>query len=158
MFKRRFFICLLLTLPVLYFSPMFQHWFGYQAIQFPGANWGEPILAAIIYFYGGWVFLRGAWYELRSKIGMMTLITLAITVAFVYIEPLPARHRRGFRPGVGLVLFALNLAEWLSGWTILGYGANCSKGESATCFQTRLLARSLLMIMSFHRPPERLRP
>ncbi|MCY7279002.1 MAG: heavy metal translocating P-type ATPase [Phormidesmis sp. CAN_BIN44] len=84
MFKRRFFICLLLTIPVLYFSQMFQMWFGYQAIQFPGANWVEPILAAIIYFYGGWVFLRGAWYELRSKIGMMTLIALAITVSFVY--------------------------------------------------------------------------
>lgn len=83
-FKRRFFICLLLTLPVLYFSPMFQDWFSYQAVQFPGVNWVTPILLTIIYFYGGWVFLRGAWYEFRSKIGMMTLIALAITVAFIY--------------------------------------------------------------------------
>jgi P-type Cu2+ transporter len=83
-FKRRFFICLLLTLPVLYFAPMFQTWFNYQAIQFTGANWVIPIFSTIIYFYGGWVFLRGAWYELRSKIGMMTLVALAITVAFVY--------------------------------------------------------------------------
>lgn len=83
-FKRRFFICFLLTLPVLYFSPMFQDWFSYQAVQFLGANWVTPILSTIIYFYGGWVFLRGAWYEFRSKIGMMTLIALAITVAFVY--------------------------------------------------------------------------
>ncbi|OKH50294.1 copper-translocating P-type ATPase [Calothrix sp. HK-06] len=83
-FKRRFFICLLLTLPVLYFSPMFQHWFNYQAIQFPGVNWLTPILSTIIYFYGGWVFLRGAWYELSSKIGMMTLVALAITVAYIY--------------------------------------------------------------------------
>jgi P-type Cu2+ transporter len=83
-FKRRFFICLLLTLPVLYFAPMFQHWLNYQAIQFPGVNWVTPILSTIIYFYGGWVFLRGAWYELHSKIGMMTLVALAITVAFVY--------------------------------------------------------------------------
>lgn len=83
-FKRRFFICLLLTLPVLYFSSHFQEWFGYQAIQFPGSEWVAPILATVIYFYGGWVFLRGAWRELHSKIGMMTLIALAITVAFVY--------------------------------------------------------------------------
>ncbi len=83
-FKRRFFICLALTLPVLYFAPMFQHWFNYQALQFPGVTWVTPILSTIIYFYGGWVFLRGAWYELRSKIGMMTLIALAITVAYVY--------------------------------------------------------------------------
>ncbi|MCY7275247.1 MAG: heavy metal translocating P-type ATPase, partial [Phormidesmis sp. CAN_BIN44] len=84
MFKRRFFVCLVLTLPILYLSPMFQMWFGYQAIQFPGVNWITPILATIIYFYGGWVFLKGAWYEFRSKIGMMTLVALAITVAFAY--------------------------------------------------------------------------
>ncbi|MCU0532371.1 MAG: cadmium-translocating P-type ATPase [Hydrococcus sp. Prado102] len=83
-FKRRFFICLALTLPVLYFAPSLQNWFGYQAVQFPGAAWVSPILSIIIYFYGGWVFLKGAWHELRSKIGMMTLIALAITVAFVY--------------------------------------------------------------------------
>jgi len=63
---------------------MFQMWFGYQALQFPGVNWITLILATIVYFYGGWVFLKGAWYEFRSKIGMMTLVALAITVAFVY--------------------------------------------------------------------------
>jgi P-type Cu2+ transporter len=84
MFKRRFFICLVLTIPILYFEPMFQEWFRYQAVQFPGSTWIGPILAVIIYFYGGWVFLVGAWREFHSKIGMMTLIALAITVAFVY--------------------------------------------------------------------------
>lgn len=84
MFKQRFFICFLLTLPVLYFAPMFQHWFNYQAIQFPGVSWVTPILSTVIYFYGGWVFLRGAWSELHSKIGMMTLVALAITVSYVY--------------------------------------------------------------------------
>jgi Cu2+-exporting ATPase len=84
MFKRRFFICLVLTLPILYFSPLFEDWFRYQAIAFPGSNWITPILATVIYFYGGWAFLKGAWYEIRSKIGMMTLIALAITVAFIY--------------------------------------------------------------------------
>lgn len=84
MFKNRFFICLVLTIPVLYFSPSFQAWFGYQAIQFPGANWINPILSIVIYFYGGWVFVKGAWREIKGKIGMMTLISLAITVAFVY--------------------------------------------------------------------------
>ncbi len=83
-FKRRFFICLVLTLPVLYFAPSFQQWFNYQAIQFPGSNWVTPILSTVIYFYGGLVFLKGAYHELHSKIGMMTLVALAITVAFVY--------------------------------------------------------------------------
>ncbi|MGB2925392.1 MAG: heavy metal translocating P-type ATPase, partial [Limnothrix sp.] len=84
MFKRRFFICLALTLPVLYFAPSFQEWFNYQAIEFPASNWVTPILSTIIYFYGGLVFLKGAYHEIRSKIGMMTLVALAITVAFVY--------------------------------------------------------------------------
>lgn len=84
MFKNRFFICLVLTVPVLYFSPAFQAWFNYQAIQFPGSSWVNPILSIVIYFYGGWVFIQGAWREIKGKIGMMTLISLAITVAFVY--------------------------------------------------------------------------
>ena len=83
-FKRRFFICLILTLPILYFSNQLQNWLGYEAIAFPGSNWINPIFGIILYFYGGWVFLKGAWSELHSKIGMMTLIALAITVAFVY--------------------------------------------------------------------------
>ncbi|MDJ0704933.1 MAG: heavy metal translocating P-type ATPase [Leptolyngbyaceae cyanobacterium MO_188.B28] len=83
-FQRRFFVCLALTLPVLYFAPSFQQWFGYQAVQFPGSGLVSPLLSIVIYGYGGWVFLRGAWIELHSKIGMMTLIALAITVAFTY--------------------------------------------------------------------------
>ena len=83
-FKRRFFICLVLSLPVLYYAPMLQMWFGYRAIAFPGSEWVAPILSTVIYFYGGWVFLRGAWREFHSQIGMMTLIALAITVAFIY--------------------------------------------------------------------------
>ena len=77
-FKQRFFICLLLTLPVLYFSPDIQGWFNYQAVQIPGANLISPALSTIIYFYGGWVFLVGAWREFHSRIAMMTLIALAI--------------------------------------------------------------------------------
>lgn len=84
MFRDRFFVSLILTIPVLYFSPSFQTWFGYQAIQFPGAIWVNPILAIVVFFYGGWVFIQGAWREIKGKIGMMTLISLAITVAFVY--------------------------------------------------------------------------
>ncbi|PSB24947.1 copper-translocating P-type ATPase [Stenomitos frigidus ULC18] len=84
MFKRLFFICLALTVPILYFEPMFQIWFRYQAIQFPGSTWIGPLLAIVIYFYGGWIFFVGAWREWHSKIGMMTLVSLAITVSFVY--------------------------------------------------------------------------
>jgi len=84
MFKQRFFVSLILTLPILYFSPQLQGWLGYEAISFPGSGWINPILGIALYFYGGWPFLQGAWHEFQSKIGMMTLIALAITVAFVY--------------------------------------------------------------------------
>jgi Cu2+-exporting ATPase len=84
MFRRRFLVSLVLTLPILYFSPQLQSWLGYEAVAFPGSGWVSPILGIIIYFYGGWVFLKGAWHELHTSIGMMTLIALAITVAFVY--------------------------------------------------------------------------
>jgi Cu2+-exporting ATPase len=84
MFKQRFFISLLLTLPILYLDPHFQEWFNYQAIKFPGSDWISPILSVVLYFYGGWVFIQGGWRELHSRIGMMTLVALAITVAFIY--------------------------------------------------------------------------
>ncbi|PPT08169.1 Lead cadmium zinc and mercury transporting ATPase [Geitlerinema sp. FC II] len=84
MFKNRFFISLILTLPVLYFSPQLQSWLSYEAISFPGAGWISPILGIALYFYGGWPFLKGAWNEFQSRIGMMTLIALAISVAFIY--------------------------------------------------------------------------
>lgn len=84
MFKQRFFVSLILTLPILYFSPQLQGWLGYEAIAFPGSGWINPIPGIALYFYGGWPFLKGAWHEFQGKIGMMTLIALAITVAFVY--------------------------------------------------------------------------
>lgn len=84
MFKQRFFVSLILTLPILYFSPQLQGWLGYEAISFPGSEWISPVLGIALYFYGGWVFIQGAWHEFQSRIGMMTLIALAITVAFIY--------------------------------------------------------------------------
>lgn len=84
MFKQRFFISLILTLPILYFSTQLQTWLGYQAASFPGSTWINPILGIVLYFYGGWPFLQGAWREFHSRIAMMTLIALAITVAFIY--------------------------------------------------------------------------
>lgn len=84
MFKQRFLVSLILTLPILYFSPQLQGWLSYEAISFAGSEWISPILGIALYFYGGWPFLKGAWHEFQSNIGMMTLIALAITVAFVY--------------------------------------------------------------------------
>ena len=83
-FKRRFWVCLGLTIPILALSPMLQGWVGVEW-SFPGSVWVLAALAGIVYVYGGKPFLTGARDELRKRRpGMMTLVALAITVAFVY--------------------------------------------------------------------------
>ncbi len=85
MFRDRFWISLILTIPTLIWEPMIQEWFGYTAPRFPGSQFMPPVFGAIVFFYGGWVFLEGAFRELRARLpGMMTLISLAISVAFLY--------------------------------------------------------------------------
>ncbi|MFP8952806.1 heavy metal translocating P-type ATPase [Natrialbaceae archaeon A-arb3/5] len=85
MFKKRFFVCLVLSLPVLYYSPMLQEWFGYAAVTFPGSEFVGPVLGVVVFAYGGIPFLRMGAVEARNREpGMMLLISLAITVAFVY--------------------------------------------------------------------------
>lgn len=85
MFRRKFWISLVLSLPVLYFSPFIQEAFNYAAFTFPGSTWITPVFAVIIFVYGGLPFLRMARTEFTNREpGMMMLISLAITVAFVY--------------------------------------------------------------------------
>ena len=84
MFRDRFWLSLLLTLPVLVWSHDIQEWFGYLAPVFPGSTFIPAILGTIVFVYGGLVFLRGGLGELRERQpGMMTLISLAVVVAFV---------------------------------------------------------------------------
>jgi P-type Cu2+ transporter len=85
MFRRRFFVSLLLSIPVLAYSPMLQEWFRFTAPDIPLAAWIPPVFGSIIFFYGGMPFLTMAVPELRNRQpGMMTLISLAIVVAYVY--------------------------------------------------------------------------
>ena len=83
MFRDKFWLSFALTIPVVFWSADVQHWLGYTAPTFPGSKLIPPVLATVIFVYGGLVFIRGAWNELADrKPGMMTLISLAITVAF----------------------------------------------------------------------------
>ena len=85
MFRKRFWVSLVLTVPVLLFSPMLQQWLGFQMPAFFGSRWIGPAFALAIFFYGGLPFLQMAVPEVRTRRpGMMTLISLAISVAFVY--------------------------------------------------------------------------
>ena len=83
-FRRRFYVTLALTLPVLALAPIIQGLLGYT-FSFPGSEYLVFALASAIFFYGGWPFLSGLKGELSNRApGMMTLIALAITVAYVY--------------------------------------------------------------------------
>jgi Cu2+-exporting ATPase len=85
MFRDRFWLSLLLTIPVVIWSAHIQELLGYRAPEFPGSDWIPPVLGTAVFLYGGLVFLQGAVRELRARLpGMMTLIALAITVAFVF--------------------------------------------------------------------------
>ena len=83
MFRDRFWLSLALTVPTVVWSEMVQHLLGYSAPSFPGSTLIPPVLGAVVFVYGGLPFLRGAVGELRDRLpGMMTLISLAISVAF----------------------------------------------------------------------------
>ena len=85
MFRDKFWLSLLLTIPVLAYSEMIQHWLNFTPPSFPGSQYVPFVLSTVIFFYGGLVFIKGAWSELKAKLpGMMTLISLAIITAYVY--------------------------------------------------------------------------
>jgi P-type Cu2+ transporter len=82
-YRRRFWINLILAVPVVLYSETIQGWFGFTPPQFPGDDLVQPVLGTVIFVYGGAVFLTGAWSEVRRCApGMMVLVSLAITVSF----------------------------------------------------------------------------
>ena len=83
MFRDKFWLSFALTIPVIFWSTDVQHWLRYTAPSFPGSKFVPAVLGTVVFIYGGLVFIRGAWGELAGrKPGMMTLISLAIVVAF----------------------------------------------------------------------------
>jgi hypothetical protein len=85
-FRRRFGVSLALTVPILALSPMIQHALGLrEALEFPGSDYVLFLLASVVFLYGGWPFLAGMAAEVRSgRPGMMTLVALATSVAYLY--------------------------------------------------------------------------
>ena len=83
MFRDKFWISLLLTIPTIIWGHMLQRLAGWHPPMFPGSQWIAPVFGTAVFVYGGWVFLQGAARELKDRLpGMMTLISLAITMAF----------------------------------------------------------------------------
>jgi Cu2+-exporting ATPase len=86
MFRRKFRGTFLLSIPTVLWAPMIEHWFGYEAPGGPAASrWMPAIFGTFVFIYGGSVFIKGAISEIRDRLpGMMTLISLAISVAFAF--------------------------------------------------------------------------
>jgi Cu2+-exporting ATPase len=115
MFRRRFWINLVLTIPILVFSPTLQEWLGFSVPDFPGSRWIGPLFAFAVFFYGGLPFLRMARPEIKKgKPGMMTLISMAIVVAFVYsIFALFANPGSGFFWEMATLIDVMLLGHWI---------------------------------------------
>ena len=83
-FKKRFYVVFILTIPIMLLSPMIQLWLKVDW-QFPGSQYVLFALSSIVFFYGGWPFLKGLVDEAKAKSpGMMFLIGFAISVAYIY--------------------------------------------------------------------------
>ena len=106
MFRDRFWISLLLTVPVIVWSNDPQAWLGYSAPNFPGSEWIPAVFGTAVFLYGGLVFIRGGIGELRARQpGMMTLISLAIVARLLRDRDLvgagDADHDHAARPLAG---------------------------------------------------------
>ncbi len=122
-FRRRFWICLVLTIPVLLFSPLIQKLLGIaDLLAFPGQKYLLFLLSSVIFFYGGYPFLRGFFEEIQKlRPGMMTLIALAITVAYGYssavVFGLPGKM---FFWELATLIDIMLLGHWLEMKSVLG--------------------------------------
>ncbi|RPJ16578.1 MAG: heavy metal translocating P-type ATPase, partial [Chloroflexi bacterium] len=85
MFRKRFWVSLLLSIPVLLYTPMLQMWFGFMMPEFVGSQWVAPLFSVMVFLYGGVPFIQMAIPEIRNRQpGMMLLVSLAISVSFIY--------------------------------------------------------------------------
>lgn len=120
-FKKRLWVSLVLTLPVLLLSPMIQSWLGWDW-TFQGDKYLLFALSSIIYFYGGYPFLKGLFEELRKKSpGMMTLIAVAITAAYLYSSAVVfGLEGKTFFWELATLIVVMLLGHWLEMRSILG--------------------------------------
>jgi Cu2+-exporting ATPase len=120
-FKKRFWISLSLTIPVLLLSEMIQHWLNFS-IKFPGDKYLLLTLSSFIFFYGGWPFLKGFIDEIKAKSpGMMTLIALAISVAYVFsVAIIFGFEGMDFFWELATLIVIMLLGHWLEMKSVLG--------------------------------------
>ncbi len=130
-FKRKFWLTLALTIPTVVFSHGLQEILGLTGPRFPGSQYIPAVFGVAVFFYGGWVFLTGAVSELRArKPGMMTLISLAILVAFGYSSAVTlGLNGMDFWWELGTLITIMLLGHWLEMAAVMG--AQDALGELA---------------------------
>ncbi|HEX5743871.1 MAG TPA: copper-translocating P-type ATPase [Candidatus Saccharimonadales bacterium] len=134
MFRDKFWLTLLLTIPVVIYSATIQDWFGFTPPEFPGSEYVPFVLSTIIFFYGGLVFIKGAVSELKARLpGMMTLISLAIITAYTYsVATRFFIEGDGFFWELATLVTIMLLGHWLE-------MASVAKAESALDAISKLL-------------------
>ena len=120
-FKKRFWISLTLTFPILALSQMIQDWLGFKLV-FSGSQYVLFALSTLIFFYGGWPFLKGLWKEVKEKNpGMMTLIALAITVAYGYSSAIVfGLEGKDFFWELATLIVIMLLGHWVEMKSVMG--------------------------------------
>jgi Cu2+-exporting ATPase len=121
--KKRFWVSLIITLPILILSPRIQEWLGFGAsLRFSGDLYFLLVLSSIVFFYGGYTFLKGFFEELQSaKPGMMTLVALAITTAYLYSSAVVLGLRgEVFFWELATLIDIMLLGHWLEMKSVMG--------------------------------------
>ncbi len=114
-FKMKFWVSMILSIPLVLYSDMTQAFFHWNPPAFPGLPYAELVIASIIFFYGGWVFIASAWREVRARLpGMMTLISIAITTAYFWsIYAVFAVRNDALFWELGTLITIMLLGHWL---------------------------------------------
>ncbi|WP_417941834.1 copper-translocating P-type ATPase [Flagellimonas oceani] len=120
-FRKRFWVSLIITIPILFFSPMIQEFFGYDFLL-PGNPYYLFALSTFVYFWGAWPFLKGFYGEMKTKgAGMMTLISMAISVAYFYsTATVFGLEGEDFFWELSTLIVIMLLGHWLEMKSVLG--------------------------------------
>jgi len=142
-YRRRFWVVLVATVPILALAPMIQGWLGLEeAVRFPGDRYVLAGLSSLVFFYGGWPFLKGFLREITARdIGMMTLISVAITAAYAYsIGMVAIGSDETFFWELATLIAVMLLGHWIEMKSVLGAGRALEKLASLMPDEAHLVA------------------
>ncbi|MEH6490441.1 copper-translocating P-type ATPase, partial [Hyphomonas oceanitis] len=143
-YRKRFWVVLAATGPILVLAPMIQGWLGLtDVLRFPGDRYVLAALSSLVFFYGGWPFLKGFWREITTRdIGMMTLISVAITAAYAYSMGMVALGSdETFFWELATLIAVMLLGHWIEMKSVLGAGRALEKLAALMPDEAHLVAK-----------------